>query len=71
MGLPLEYWVPQVCNANARDHCRVAKDDRRGGEAVEESNSGAKKNRHEVDVNFVEELSVQALLDGSMPSVTK
>src|SRR3990172_2892290 len=64
MALPLEYWVPKVCNANARDHRRIAKDDRRAGEAVEEWNSGAKKNRHEVDVDFVEELSVQALLDG-------
>jgi hypothetical protein len=31
---------------------------------VKESNSGAKKNRRDVDVEFVEEASVQALLDG-------
>jgi hypothetical protein len=43
-----------VCNADAPDHRRVAKDDWRAGEAVEESNSGAKKNRRDVDVDFVE-----------------
>ncbi len=31
---------------------------------VEESNSGAKKNRRDVDVDFVEEASIQELLDG-------
>ena len=31
---------------------------------VKESNSGAKKNRRDVDVDFVEEASIQALLDG-------
>src|SRR3989441_10117100 len=58
------HWVAQVCNADAPDHRRVAKDDWRAGEAVEESNSGAKKNRRDVDVDFVEEPSIQALLDG-------
>lgn len=58
------YWVAQVGNADARDHRRVAQDDWRAGEAVEESNSGAKKNCHDVDVDFVEEPGVQALLDG-------
>src|SRR5438093_77831 len=62
--LRLAYWVAQVCNADAPDHRRVAKDDWRAGEAVEESNSGAKKNRRDVDVDFVEEPSIQALLDG-------
>jgi len=64
VGLRLAYWVAQVGNADARDHRRVAKDDWRAGETVEESNSGAKKNRHDVNVDFVEEASVQALLDG-------
>src|SRR5438093_13642704 len=62
--LRLAYCVAQVCNADAPDHRRVAKDDWRAGEAVEESNSGAKKNRRDVDVDFVEEPSIQALLDG-------
>src|SRR5437016_6068689 len=62
--LRLAYWVAQVCNADAPDHRRVAKDDWRAGEAVEESNSGAKQNRRDVDVDFVEEPSIQALLDG-------
>lgn len=33
------------------------------GEAVKEPNSGAKKYRRDVDVDFVEEPSLQALLD--------
>ena len=53
-----------MCNADARDHRRVAKDGWRAGEVVEESNSGAKKNRRDVDVDFVEETSIQELLDG-------
>ena len=53
-----------MCNADARDHRRVAKDGWRAGEVVEESNPGTKKYRREVDVDFVEEASVQALLDG-------
>jgi hypothetical protein len=53
-----------VCNADARDHRRVAKDGWRAGEVVKESNSGAKKIRRDVDVDFVEEASIQALLDG-------
>jgi hypothetical protein len=53
-----------VCNADARDHSRVAKNDWRAGEALKESNSGAKKYRGDVDGNFVEEPSIQALLDG-------
>ena len=50
VGLCLAYWVTQVCNADARDYRRVAKDGWRAGEVVEESNSGAKKYRREVDV---------------------
>jgi len=53
-----------VCNADARNHPRVAKDGWRAGEVVKESNSGAKKNRRDVDVDFIEEASIQALLDG-------
>ena len=53
-----------MCNADARDYRRVAKDGWRAGEVVEESNSGAKKNRRDVDVDFVEEASIQELLDG-------
>jgi hypothetical protein len=48
-----------VCYADTRDHRRVAKDGWRDGEVVEESNSGAKKNRRDVDVDFVEEASIQ------------
>ena len=64
IGLRLAYWVAEVCNADARDHRRVAKDGWRAGEVVEESNSGAKKKRRDVDVEFVEEASIQQLLDG-------
>ena len=60
----LAHWVAQVCNADARDHRRVAKDGWRAGEVVEESNSGAKKHRRDVDVDLVEETRIQALLDG-------
>jgi hypothetical protein len=56
--LLLAYWIAQVCKADVPDHRRVAKDDWRAGEAVEESNSGAKKNRRDVDVDFVEEASM-------------
>ncbi|HSE45429.1 MAG TPA: hypothetical protein VLA89_08915 [Gemmatimonadales bacterium] len=48
----------------ARNHGRVAKKDWRAGEAVNESNSGAKQQRRDVDTVFVEEPGVQALLDG-------
>jgi len=43
-----------VCNADARDHSRVAKNDWRASEVVEESNAGAKKKLRDVDVDFVE-----------------
>jgi hypothetical protein len=52
-----------VSNADARDHRRVAKDGWRGGEVVKEPNSGAKKDRRDVDADFVEEASIQQLLD--------
>ena len=53
-----------MCYADARDHRRVAKDGWGAGEVVEESNSRAKKNRPDVDADFVEEASIQELLDG-------
>jgi hypothetical protein len=59
VGLCLAYWVAQVCNADAWDYRRVAKDGWRAAEVVEESNSGAKKNRRDVDADFVEEASIQ------------
>jgi len=64
VGLRLAYCVAQVCYADTRNHRRVAKDGWRGGEVVEESNPGAKKNRRDVDVDFIEEASIQELLDG-------
>src|SRR5829696_865175 len=64
VGLRLAYRVAQVGNADAGDHRRVSKDGWRACEVVEKSNSGAKKNRRDVDVNFVEEAGIQALLDG-------
>ena len=60
--LRLAYWVAQVCHADARDYRRVAKDGWRAGEAVEESNFGAKKNRRDVDADFVQQASIQQLL---------
>ena len=65
VGLRLAYRVAQVRNADARDHRRVAKDDWRAHEAVEDSNSGAKKDRSDVDADFVEEPGIQQLLDGT------
>ncbi len=68
--LLLAYLVAQACNADARDHRWVAKHERRAGEAVEQPDSGAKKNRRDVDVAIVERASIQALLDGaSSPGV--
>ena len=64
VGLPLAYWVAQVCNADARDHRRVTKDGWRAGEVVKESNAGAKKYCCDVDADFVKEPSIQQLLDG-------
>src|SRR4051812_35924705 len=62
--LRLAYGVAQVCDADARNHRRVAEDGWRAGEVVEESNPGAKKDGRDVDVDLVEEAGVQALLDG-------
>src|SRR5690242_13120250 len=56
--------VPYVCNTDARYHRRVAKDGRRADQVVKESNAGAEKHRRDVEVNFVEEAGVEALLDG-------
>jgi hypothetical protein len=53
-----------VCNGDGPDHRRVAKGNWRVGEVVEESNSGAKKNRRDVDADFVEEPGIQQLPDG-------
>jgi hypothetical protein len=61
----LVYCEAHVGNAHARNHRRVAKDGWPAGEVVKESNSGAKENRRDVDVDFVEEASIQALLDGA------
>ena len=53
-----------MCNADARDHRRVTKDRWHASEMVEEANSGPKKYRRDVDVEFVEESSIQQLPDG-------
>ncbi len=53
-----------MCNADARDHRRIAKDGWCAGEVVKESNSGPKKYRRDVDGDFVEEPGIQQLLDG-------
>jgi hypothetical protein len=64
VGLHLAYWVAQVRHADARDHRRVAKDGWRASQVVKESNAGAKQHRRDVDADFVEEASIQQLLDG-------
>jgi hypothetical protein len=51
--LRLAYSVAQVSNTDAWDHPRVAKDGWGDGEMIEESNSGAKKQRSDVDVELV------------------
>jgi hypothetical protein len=53
-----------VCDADTRDHRRVAKNGWCDGDVVEESNSGAKKNRRDVDADFIEEAGIQELPDG-------
>lgn len=58
-GLRLAYWIAQVCNADARDHHRVAKDGWHAGEVIKESNAGAKKDCRQVDVEFVEEAGIE------------
>jgi len=57
--LRLAYRVAHVGYADACYHLRVAKDGWRAGEVVEEPNSGAKKYRRDVDVDFVEEPGIQ------------
>src|SRR4051812_45838285 len=64
MSLRLAYRVAQVRHADTRDHRRVAKDGRRAVKVVKESNSGAQKNCRDVNVDFVEEAGIKALLDG-------
>ena len=59
IGLRLAYRVAQVCHADTRDYPRVAKDGRRAGEVVKESNAGAKQNRRDVDMDFVEQAGIQ------------
>jgi hypothetical protein len=56
-----------VCDADARDHRRVAKDGWGDSEVVEESNSGAKKNRRDVDADFVEEAAFRSCWMVSAP----
>ena len=53
-----------MCHADAGNHLRVAQDGGGAGEMVEESNAGAKKNRSDVDLDFIEEAGIQALLNG-------
>ena len=53
-----------MCDADAWDYRWVAKNGLSDGEVVEESNSGAKKNRRDVDADLVEEAGIQELLDG-------
>jgi hypothetical protein len=58
-GLLSAYWVTQVCDADACDDGRIAEDDWGPCEMVEQSNSGAEKYRSDVDVDFVEQSSVE------------
>jgi hypothetical protein len=60
----LAYWIAQVRHADAWGHRRVAKDGWHSGEMIKESDSGAKKNRRDVDLEFVEKAGIKALLDG-------
>ena len=53
-----------MCNADAQSRSRVVKNDWRVGEAFKEPNSGPKKYRRDVDVDFVKEASIHQLLDG-------
>ena len=50
--------------ANTSDCCRIAQDGWCSREVVEESNSGSKQNRRNVNADFIEEVGVQQLLDG-------
>src|SRR5690242_1412518 len=62
--LCLPYRVAHVRDAYACDHRRVAEDGWRARKVVEEPNPGAKQHRRDIDVKFVEESSIQQLLDG-------
>ncbi len=59
VGLRFAHSVAQVCNADARDHRRIAQDGWRAAKVIEESNAGTKKKRYDVNVDFVEEASIQ------------
>ena len=52
-----------MCNADARHHSRTAEEGWCASKVVEQSNPRAKKNRRNVDADFVEEASVEQLLD--------
>ncbi len=52
-----------MCHTDPCNHFGIAEDKWRAGEAVEESNAGAEKNRGDVDVDFIKESSVEALLN--------
>ncbi|AGA35147.1 hypothetical protein TVNIR_3514 [Thioalkalivibrio nitratireducens DSM 14787] len=56
-----------MCNPDACGHCRVAEKGWPAGEVVEESDSRTKKNRPNVDGEFIEESSIQQLLDNVRP----
>jgi hypothetical protein len=56
-----------MCDADARDHRRIAEDAGRAGEAIEEPDAGAEENRRDVDEDFVQEPGIEALLDGVGP----
>jgi hypothetical protein len=51
-----------VCDAYACDDGRIAEDNGGFGEVMEESNSRAEEHRGYVDMDFIEEPSVEALL---------
>src|SRR5215208_4348799 len=53
-----------MCNADARNHRWITKDGWRAGEVIKEPNSRAEKNCRNVDADFVEEASIQQLLNG-------
>ena len=48
-----------MCHADAGDHGRIARDGRRVVEMVQEPNPAAEKNCCEVDIQFVEQSSIQ------------
>jgi hypothetical protein len=56
--------VPQVRDSDALDDLRVTEDARCAVEVVEESDSGAEQDRGDVDVELVDQSSIQQLLNG-------